>query len=349
MGGTRRRLWISLALVAVLLAALGAAYALSTWGEVNRVAIQRPAGVSVEAAEEPEVVPSSPEAQGDAAPSVSVPPSGDGLDVFLLVGSDSRAELDSLEGFGAFEGERADVAMVLIRPRSGHTAAVLSLPRDLLVEDVCDEGKQRLNEALAGCGDDLNGPSTLMFTVEELIGIPIDHLAMVDLAGFQEAVDAIGGYEICLERAVRDRKALLDLPAGCTLASGEQTLAWMRSRSTQELTADGWRTVPGVNDLARNERQREFMTEMMSRLSDFTSPTDIGVVAQSVAPYVTVDDDLSLLDAIGLAWTMRGLGDSVQEIEVPVRYSTTTAGAAVLEATVDVRDLVADYLALLTT
>ncbi|MEX1126034.1 MAG: LCP family protein [Acidimicrobiia bacterium] len=285
---------------------------------------------------------------GEPALGITVPPSGgDALDVFLLVGSDARDDLEDSEGFGEFEGHRADVVMVLIRPRGDErSAAILSLPRDLWVEDSCSDSEHRLNDALEGCGAQMNGPTALTVTVENLIGISVDHFALVDLAGFQEAVDAIGGYEICLQRAVRDAKAQLHLAAGCTLASGAETLAWLRSRNTQELTADGWRVVPGVSDLTRNERQREFLLSMMGSLGDFSSPQDVASVAQVVAPYVTVDSDLSLLDAVSLAWTMRGLGQgSIQQLDIPVMDTTTANGAAVLLASVDISEVVASYLA----
>ncbi len=341
-GNLRRKLLIGAGLLAVLLLATGATFALSTWGEVNRVSIDRPASAGVEAAPEPE---GQSEPEADPETGITIPSSNGGLDVFLLVGSDSRDALEDLEGFGEFVGERADVVMVMIRPRDGSTAAVLSLPRDLLVEDVCGGVDHRLNKTLEGCGDSMNGATALTLSVESILRITVDHFALVDLAGFQGVVDAIGGYEICLEREVRDQKANLELPAGCTLASGEQTLAWMRSRNTQELTDSGWRIVPGVNDLTRNERQRVFMVSMLSRLSDFGSPQDIAAVAQAVAPNVTVDDELTLVDAVSLAWTMRGLGTgSVNTLEVPVANFTTAWGAEVLVATVDISEIVASYL-----
>ena len=343
-GSTKKRLWISGALVLILLLASGAFFVLSTWGSVNRVSIDRPAGPGVAVAAEPDEE-TSDEAGEEPGESVTVPPSADGVDVFLLVGSDSRDELDDLDGFGEFDGDRADVVMVLIRPRDGSSAALLSLPRDLLVDNICSSGQHRLNDALQGCGDAMNGPTALTLTVDNALGLTVDHFALVDLAGFQEAVDAIGGYEICVENPVRDSKANLELPAGCTLASGEQTLAWMRSRRTQELTETGWRTLPGVNDLTRNERQRQFLIDMMGRLSDFSSPQDVASLAQTVAPFVTVDSSLSLIDAVGLGWTMRGLGDgSIETLEVPVADAITDSGASVLVATEDIAEIVSSFL-----
>lgn len=338
----RKRILLIVAAAVVLLVGAGAYWAASTWGDVQRVTIDRPADF--------DPVAGTGEDSGDSKAEddseITVPSSGDDdLDVALIVGSDSRENIDDEDGFGDFEGQRADVVMVLIRPRDDpDNAAIMSIPRDLWVDKVCEDGQQRVNEALEGC-DSINGPTVLVETVEALIGVQVDHFAMVDLGGFQGAVDAVGGYEICLARPVRDSLANLALPAGCTLADGEQTLAWLRSRQTQELTENGWTTVEGASDLLRNERQREFMMSMMSRVADFGNPSEIIGIAQAVAPFVTVDDGLSLMQAVGLATTLRGLNEgSVIELEIEVVDHITDLGAAVLLAVSDPADLVSDFL-----
>ena len=334
---TKRLLIGGAALVGIFVVA-AAGFALSTWGEVNRVSIDRPT-------DDPAPAPfNAAEEKGDEDESEdSLGSDRHGIDVMLMVGSDSRDDLEDLGGFGEFEGTRADVVMVMIRTE--FETAVLSLPRDLLVQHRCTGAQSRLNAMLEGCSDELNGPTLITLAVEDLIGEKVDHFAMVDLAGFQGAVDAIGGYEICVENPVRDRRANLELPAGCTHASGEQTLAWLRSRSTQELTDNGWRVMAGVSDLARNERQREFMIDMMSRLSDFTSPQAMASTAQSIAPFVTVDSQLTLSEAIDLAWALRGMGNGgIKELEVPVHDFITDAGAAVLVASTPVDVIVAGFV-----
>ena len=331
----KRRLWIGGAVLALLLIGAGALFASMTWGEVNRVSLDRPdpEGSSGPIASEEET-PDEPEEEE--------PVIVEGRQVLLLVGSDSREDLEDTEGFGEFDGNRADVVMVLIK--DGESTGLLSIPRDLLVENPCGGVDDRISAMLEGC-DRINGPTLLTLAVEETIGEPVDHFALVDLVGFQDAVDAVGGYEICVENPVRDQLANLELEAGCTQANGEQTLAWMRSRRTQELTEDGWRGIPGMNDLARNERQREFLIDMMGRMSDVTSPQAMAAAGQALAPYVTVDSELSLVDAVNLAWTLRGLrSGSVTELEVPVSDSTTDGGASVLVPTTPVSEIVAEFL-----
>jgi LCP family protein required for cell wall assembly len=338
----RKRILLLAAAALVLVFGAAAYLAASTWGDVQRVTIERPQAASEDGEDQES---DEPDTSDDDA-EITVPPSGDGYDVALIVGSDSRQNLDDTDGFGEFDGQRADVVMVLIRNReAGGKAAIMSIPRDLYVDRVCGEGSHRVNEALEGC-ENQNGPSVLVQTVEELIDVPIDHFAMVDLAGFQDAVDAVGGYEICVENPVRDERADLSLSAGCTLADGEQTLAWLRSRHTQEMVDGNWRTMDGVSDLQRNARQREFMITMMSRVADFSKPQDILSIAQAVAPFVTVDNDLSMMDAVGLATTFKGMdGGDVVELEIPVADHTADSGAAVLIATADPATIVSNFLA----
>lgn len=335
----KRRLLYALGALVLLGGGFAAYVVYSTWGDVQRVEIDRSQSPG------PVAEPDTESGSDDSpeADDAQVIDSGPGRQVFLLVGSDSRAELDDTDGFGDFGGSRADVVMVLFK--DGSDTAILSLPRDLLVPNLCGGADAKLNVMLEGCGE-MNGPTLLTLTVEDVIGHPIDHFAMVDLAGFQHAVDALGGYEICVENPVRDTKADLELPAGCTDATGEQTLAWMRSRRTQELTESGWRVMPGMNDLARNERQRSFILDMMGRIGDISSPQDMAAAGQSVAPYVTVDSELSLIEAVNLALTMRGSGlANATELAIPVYDHTTSAGASALLPSTPVSDIVAEYLA----
>ena len=341
----KKRLFVGVAILMVMAIGAAAVFAAVTWSEVNRVSIDRPAPDSSPEAAESGEDPDPGEEVDD--PQEELPVDVAGRQVFLLVGSDSREDLEDLDSFGDFEGNRADVVMVLIK--DGDQAGLLSLPRDLLVANPCGGSDDRLNEMLEGC-DAFNGPTTLTLAVERLIDQSIDHFALVDLVGFQEAVDAVGGYEICVENQVRDERAGLQLPTGCTHADGEQTLAWMRSRRTQELTDDGWRVMPGMSDLARNERQRAFLIDMMGEVADFTSPQDMMSAAQAVAPFVTVDSELSLMDAVNLAWTMRGLDSgAITELEVPVYDATTSGGASVLLPSTPVDEIVAEFLSAAAT
>ena len=336
---TKRRWFIGAAVVAVALIGVAAFAVINTWSSVNRVSIERP--VEEEDSSGP-IASEEPPADDSGAEEEPIEEVDLGRQVFLLVGSDSRADLDDLEGFGDFEGNRADVVMVLFK--DGSNAGLLSLPRDLLVENPCGGSANRLSAMLEGCSG-INGETLLTLAVEDAIGVSVDHFASVDLVGFQEVVDAVGGYEICVENPVRDTRANLELAAGCTLADGAQTLAWMRSRRTQELTDNGWRTMSGMNDLVRNERQRAFLIEMIGHIADFSSPQAMASAGSALAPYVTVDTELSITDVVNVAWTLRDFDSGrIVEMTVPVQDAQTPDGASVLLPSTPVDEIVADYL-----
>src|SRR5688572_29052472 len=71
----------------------------------------------------------------DVVPELTVRPTESAQPlVFLVIGSDTRAGLDSLQNFGESDGARGDVIMLIkLYPADGNVQ-VLSLPRDLLVE-----------------------------------------------------------------------------------------------------------------------------------------------------------------------------------------------------------------------
>jgi LCP family protein required for cell wall assembly len=77
----------------------------------------------------------------------------------------------------------------------------------------------------------VGGPGTLIETIDEYLGIPINHFVAVDFAGFQKVVTAIGGVEVYFPYPARDSGSGLDVPeAGCQLLDPGQALAYSRAR-----------------------------------------------------------------------------------------------------------------------
>ncbi len=249
---------------------------------------------------------------------------------FLIVGSDES-------------GYRADVIILALFPEGGDKPLMISLPRDLYLPNRCGSTYSRVNATLAGCGSSVNGPTLLALTVEDYTGIPVDHFALFDFDGFERILDAVGGVEVCVDRQVRDIKAFLDLPAGCTNATGEQALAWVRSRSTEERVDGVWRTMPGVNDLTRNENQQDVILAMFAKLKSFDSPSQLSAIVESLTNEFTLDDQLGVADAITLAWSLRTLDiDEITRISIPVRDFRTEDDALVLVPTVSFADLLSE-------
>ncbi len=253
-------------------------------------------------------------------------PSGGDFTTVLIVGSD-------------LSGSLADVIMLAILPGNGDDPTLVSIPRDLYLQNRCTHTYTKINANLAGC-DNVNGPTMLGLAVTEFTGVDIDHFALFTFEGFEEIIDQVGGIEICVDYPVRDSKSDLNLDAGCTRANGAQALAWVRSRHTQELVNGRWRTMPGVSDLTRNQRQQDVLVEMFTKLRDFSSPADFTQTVRSLTNAFTLDDELSLTDAIRLAWSLRDIDPAtIQTIEIPVEAETASNGAAILLPTVPFHEL----------
>jgi LCP family protein required for cell wall assembly len=170
---------------------------------------------------------------------------------WLVVGSDSRAGLDESRrrelGTGQAAGRRADTMMLLHIPRGGGKPTLVSLPRDSYVP-IPGRGRQKLNAAYA-----FGGPPLLARTVEQVTGIRIDRYMEVGFDGFATVVDAVGGVQICPERAMRDPMAGLNVKAGCQVVASKQALAYVRTRAG------------GRGDLDRVERQQEFLGSLIDK------------------------------------------------------------------------------------
>jgi LCP family protein required for cell wall assembly len=268
----------------------------------------------------------------DLATAVTAVPAAEGDYLsMLIIGSD-------------LSGSLADVIILAVIPADDSDPLLVSLPRDLYLPNRCTGTYTKINANLAGCpADDVNGPTLLALAVQDFTGIEIDHFALFDFEGFENIIDEVGGIEICLDHDVRDRRAELDLPAGCTTATGAQALSWVRSRRTQELVDGRWRTMADVSDITRNQRQQDVLIDMFSRLKSFDSPADLTNTVRSLTDAFTLDDQLGLGDAISLAWNLRDLDlERVVTLEIPVADDRTSGGAAILVPTMSFDQVLAD-------
>ena len=152
----------------------------------------------------------------------------------------------------------------------------MSIPRDSLV-DVPGRGRTKINAAYA-----YGGPKLMVQTVEQNTGIRIDHYVEIGFGGFVGLVDAVGGIEICPEKAMKDPQANLDIPKGCQEADGAVALGYARSRKTSSL-----------GDIDRAKRQREVVSAVgKEALSPWTfiNPVRYWRLNFAAADFLTVSE-----------------------------------------------------------
>ncbi|MCS0637910.1 LCP family protein [Streptomyces sp. LP05-1] len=258
----------------------------------------------------------------DLAKVIDRPKEGD-CTTYLIVGSDSREGMSAEEKqklhTGSAEGKRTDSMMILASCSSGNT--MISLPRDSDVEIPAfvgsESGKRfeaqgrrvKLNAAYAE-----DGPELLVRTVEHNTGLRIDHYAEIGFAGFANIVDALGGVELDIPKAFKDKKSGADFQAGKQTLDGEQALAFVRTRYAF-----------AESDLARTKNQQKFLSALASQAA---TP---GTILNPFALYPTlgagldtliVDKDMSLFDLAEMFFAMKGIsGGEGTSLNMPISGS----------------------------
>jgi LCP family protein required for cell wall assembly len=114
---------------------------------------------------------------------------------------------------------------------------MVSIPRDTLVyEPACPSRTgggtvPAIPNAIIDGAMNQGGPVCAVATVEHLTGIRMDHFVRFDFNSFRAMVNVLGGVEVCLPQAVHDRYSHLYLAAGRHLVTGNQALAFVRTRA----------------------------------------------------------------------------------------------------------------------
>ncbi|HLN15186.1 MAG TPA: LCP family protein [Acidimicrobiales bacterium] len=242
----------------------------------------------------------------------------------LVLGSDSRVG-ESSQAFGAASlvtGQRSDVIMIWHVNPATNQVSLMSIPRDTLVQmigsDVNNFGQfNRINAAYN------SGANQLVKTIEANFGIPINHVVQVDFAGFQGAVNALGGVWMNFPYPAKDVWSGLNITTpGCQLLSGAQALAVARSRHYQYY-ADGYWQYDGTSDFGRITRQDAFLRSLIDAAKSKNNPFTLNAFLGSLPQGLVIDDGFSLPELVDLALHFHGFSaESLQGQTFP----TTSVG-----------------------
>jgi LCP family protein required for cell wall assembly len=171
-----------------------------------------------------------------------------------------------------FEGEfRADTLM-LIRAGGG-AFRKLSIPRDTYAE-IPGRAPTKINAAYA-----FGGAALQIKTIEQFLGIQIDHVAIIDFTGFENLIDAVGGvtvnvpHKLCADisggAGGGQGGVTLRLHKGENTLDGEKALAYSRVREPVECPGPGKSAFTlGYSDFDREQAQQSVINGIKSRLTD---------------------------------------------------------------------------------
>jgi LCP family protein required for cell wall assembly len=253
----------------------------------------------------------------------------------LLVGIDWRP--------GRTEHLTDTMLVVSLNPKTGQTA-MISIPRDLYGA-ILPDGRAynaKLNSLLIRATIDkatypLGGVPTLKATVGRLLGVNIHYFAAINLIGFKQAVDAIGGVTINVTRAISDptyndefgNKVGYFIGPGLHPMNGHQALAYVRSRKGI-----------GDNDFTRAARQQQLLAAVRAKLTAGNLLTALPGLLDAVKTTISTDvptDQISVLAQAVQDANVANLQRAV--IQPPLVHSATGPGGAYI--------LVPDFAAIL--
>lgn len=222
----------------------------------------------------------------------------------LLLGSDAGPDQ---------WGERTDTMIAVALQRETGRAVAFGIPRNLVEFPLVaaagppEPFEEPLNALYAWGnehpelfpGGESPGATALKGTLSSLLGLRLDYYALVDLAGFADLVDALGGVEIDVKERLVDEvtrprwgvpKPRIDVHPGRTYRfDGMQALAYVRSRKSS-------------SDYGRMARQRCFLSALTRQLDVLTVLRNFGTLASTVERSVETDIPLSrLADLVRLA------------------------------------------------
>jgi LCP family protein required for cell wall assembly len=225
-------------------------------------------------------------------PSGSRPVPVDGAQNVLLIGSDSRSDLDPDGDHAA--GGRSDTLMLLHVPADRQGVSLMSIMRDSWV-DVPGHGTAKINAAYSWGGVPL-----VVQTVERLLDARIDHVAEIDFAGFADMTDALGGVTVQSPQAFEARGH--SFAAGANRLDGDAALAFVRERYA---FADA--------DHTRVRNQQAFMRGVVDGVlskGTISNPGRIQDFVSATSAHLSVDAGLDFRTLVDLGWSLRDVRPS---------------------------------------
>ncbi|MDA8380720.1 MAG: LCP family protein [Actinomycetota bacterium] len=259
----------------------------------------------------------------------------------LLIGDDSRADNTPGESihFGTTAqagGAHSDTIKILHVDPASERASLLSIPRDTYVElsglsqnwvNLLGTTKQKINAALN------DSPDSLIQTIANTFGIPIQYYVMINFNGLMSAVNTVGGINLNFPYPARDNdngnnnSGLNITHAGCQTLNGGETLALARSRYYEYEIAPGVWQFDGTGDLGRIKRQNAVIEALMSKAKSTYNPLSLNSFIGALVNDVVIGGGLSATELVSLALRYHAFsGTSLPTATIPTAGATSAAG-----------------------
>jgi len=225
---------------------------------------------------------------------------------YVLLGSDSRDPNN--EGNG-----RSDSIMVVHLNANRNKAYIISFPRDMYV-DIPGYGKNKLNAAFA-----FGGAPLTVRTLENITGVRMDHVVLVDFEGFIQLTEDLDGVTVVNKTAFTSHG--FDYPKGKITIKGERALWFVRERHS----------LPG-GDLARAENQRSVIKAVVEKglsAGVVSDPATFTKFMGNVAKNLVVDNSLSDDEIRRTAVSLRLSSKNIELMQAPLSGFGSAEGQSI--------------------
>ncbi|MEB1808302.1 MAG: LCP family protein [Bacillaceae bacterium] len=206
---------------------------------------------------------------------------------FLLTGVDSSG--------GDIKG-RSDTIIVMTVNPNDKSIKMVSIPRDTRTTIIGRGNEDKINHAYA-----FGGVAMTMDTVEHMLDIPIDHYISVNMDGFKDIVDAVGG--ITVDNSFAFKQNGFTFAEGEISLSGEEALAFVRMRKQDPR-----------GDFGRNDRQRQVINGVIQEGAQISSITRLDDMLRAIGSNVKTDLDFDGMNKIQSKY--REARHSVEELQI---------------------------------
>lgn len=196
------------------------------------------------------------------------------------------------------EGDRgrSDSMIVLTVNPNQNSVKMLSIPRDTRTEIVGKGFDDKINHAYAFGGVEMS-----MNTVENFLDIPIDYYMQINMEGFKDIVDAVGGVTVNndLDFSVDN----VHFPEGQLTLNGEDALKFARMRYDDSR-----------GDFGRQLRQREVIQGVIREGASLSSLTNYGDIFSALGN--NIKTNLKFDEMIDIQKNYRSVAKSVEQMSL---------------------------------
>lgn len=177
------------------------------------------------------------------------------------------------------DGTRTDTIIVARLDANDHTVAMMSIPRDTLING--NYTVPKINSVYGGNGKGEDGVNALKQQIASILGIEVNGYALVDLEAFVELVDLVGGVNFYVPQRMYytdpTQNLYIDLYEGDQLLDGQHAMQLVRFRSYAEA------------DIKRTAVQQDFLRALAKKCISFESITKLKPMVEIAMDYVQTD------------------------------------------------------------